>query len=813
MAESNPFLLVIPSSITSGGGFLRDFQCIRTSLPLHEYQLYAVEQWVVDRAKQVPIIVVSTNDSSHKILVDVWTPRADTIEEKVAIWDKAITMVGSDGARPKQTNLGYVLVVSLLGFRSDLSIVLVPDGDYSAAKENLYTNINLRRLGCGGRSGLTLSEASPSQQERFLQQYRLPSASTSGPNFTQAVLRTIQLVQAGLALFDKGPVASTSKELQEPDGLLCEQTISSIGRWKIDVGFPLLGGEAFQIGDSVLSSSVLTALLTVVIAVRCRLLTMGVHHVPSDPFVDRTQFLRCYSTFMKTTRHAPESEVLTAEGIIHLRQQYTRTTKDFLKRAIRHRIDDIRGEGLSSGISKSAILEEETTDINAFVAAIQSNGSGDIQSVVNLWKGKIKKDRGYGRRSDPFQGDDTTVNLGGSGTESDDEAGFGKLLKGVSKRTRKIGDGVTGLLDKTGVRSGQPERDETHRSRHHHHHHHHHHNSHRWPNDTSSSNAQGQDQNENGLYRVSPFVSHASISTSTSPAGSHRDLLGVPGLEPQSPSGRPAHMRRSITDQGQSRSEVEGSFKSVQLAPRRRRHSLSCLRELPSSLQIMSVRRMRADVELYTGYHELRSREAYFAKLVLALTEIDKAYDICLGKLGPAIQRRQNEVEALSHKARDLGSRIESFTSSNVQSGPASPSSQSDARSRAGSTVSLLGRSTEGHHEAIVGLAVGTERLSYAQSVLEEKVREVEDFTKVLIGKIGGSERILDRGNAFETIKTLNETKPSAEAAEEPPGMIVKGLLGLEESASGRGTRKLLEVVGLWGHWLEYLKRRITRYF
>lgn len=45
MAESNPFLLVIPSSITPGGGFLRDFQCVKTSLPLHEYQLYAVEQW------------------------------------------------------------------------------------------------------------------------------------------------------------------------------------------------------------------------------------------------------------------------------------------------------------------------------------------------------------------------------------------------------------------------------------------------------------------------------------------------------------------------------------------------------------------------------------------------------------------------------------------------------------------------------------------------------------------------------------------------------------------------------------------------
>lgn len=166
--------------------------------------------------------------------------------------------------------------------------------------------------------------------------------------------------------------------------------------------------------------------------------------MPSDPFVDRAPFLRCYSTFMRSTRHAPNSDILTAEGITHLRQQYTRTTKEFLKRAIRHRLDDIRGEGLSSGISKSAILEEETTDINVFVTAVQTNGSSDIQSVVNLWKGKFKKERGYGRRHDPWQGDEQAVNGGGSGSESDDEAGFGKLLKGVSKRTRKIGDGMTG---------------------------------------------------------------------------------------------------------------------------------------------------------------------------------------------------------------------------------------------------------------------------------------------------------------------------------------------------------------------------------
>lgn len=72
---------------------------------------------VVDRSKHVPIIVVSTNDASHKvhteaprlktsfyigpsakvpifqIIVDVWTPRSNTPEGKAAIWDKAITRV------------------------------------------------------------------------------------------------------------------------------------------------------------------------------------------------------------------------------------------------------------------------------------------------------------------------------------------------------------------------------------------------------------------------------------------------------------------------------------------------------------------------------------------------------------------------------------------------------------------------------------------------------------------------------------------------------------------------------------------------
>lgn len=50
------------------------------------------------------------------------------------------------------------MVTSLANFRSDYTIVLIPSGNFSTARERLYTNINLLRMGCSGRSALTLEE-------------------------------------------------------------------------------------------------------------------------------------------------------------------------------------------------------------------------------------------------------------------------------------------------------------------------------------------------------------------------------------------------------------------------------------------------------------------------------------------------------------------------------------------------------------------------------------------------------------------------------------------------------------------------------
>lgn len=50
------------------------------------------------------------------------------------------------------------MATSLAYFRSDYTIVHIPHGNFLLAKVQLYANINLLRLGCGGRSALSLEE-------------------------------------------------------------------------------------------------------------------------------------------------------------------------------------------------------------------------------------------------------------------------------------------------------------------------------------------------------------------------------------------------------------------------------------------------------------------------------------------------------------------------------------------------------------------------------------------------------------------------------------------------------------------------------
>jgi len=180
-------------------------------LELEGYQIYAVEKWyvvpwfhpapevnhfsrVVERTRPITALTVYTGDPKHKvcptnvtfsaiffhdsrkIAVTALSPASSLTHHEAQLeWEKAVQVLRRDDARPREvhslflvgllvspspfkTERGTLMVTSLANFRSDFTIVQIPDGNYLYAREQLWTNINLLRMGCSGRSALTLQK-------------------------------------------------------------------------------------------------------------------------------------------------------------------------------------------------------------------------------------------------------------------------------------------------------------------------------------------------------------------------------------------------------------------------------------------------------------------------------------------------------------------------------------------------------------------------------------------------------------------------------------------------------------------------------
>jgi hypothetical protein len=271
-------------------------------LNVAEYQMYAVEKWIVDRSRPIQVLLVYTGVPSHSITLTSYTPSSQ--DE----YDKALHQLRRDGARPKQTPHGVLMATSLAHFRSDFTIVKIPDGDFRAVKDYLYANINLLRMGCSGRSALALEEPTEATKDRFLSAYHLHIPTTtvkSSENlpgakkgkdrvlFTATVLELVKLIQAALAIFACYGSLSPSSPSIVLDGLLCDETVEGIHKWIADIGEPCLGLEPTE---RVADPSIVSALLSMVLAIRNRLAALYPSHnhtsssaqlmpVPKDPFI------------------------------------------------------------------------------------------------------------------------------------------------------------------------------------------------------------------------------------------------------------------------------------------------------------------------------------------------------------------------------------------------------------------------------------------------------------------------------------------------------------------------------------------------
>ena len=180
---------------------------VRRSILLRGFQLYAVEKWLVDRSRPLTLLTVYTGLHDHILPVVAYTP----IDP--AAWDNVIFFLKRDGARQRLTEHGSIMVTSLAHFRSDYTIVHIPDGDFPAVSDYLYANINLLRMNCSGRSALTLEEP------RYMRLYAPPSFSDISiatpprivsSRLTSSQMSPLRILGQGIAIFSPPPFLNLS---------------------------------------------------------------------------------------------------------------------------------------------------------------------------------------------------------------------------------------------------------------------------------------------------------------------------------------------------------------------------------------------------------------------------------------------------------------------------------------------------------------------------------------------------------------------------------------------------------------------------
>ncbi|PHH91637.1 hypothetical protein CDD83_10923 [Cordyceps sp. RAO-2017] len=369
--------LVFPDPIAFR--FLEEDSCVevveRRSV-LRGYELYIVEQWACSRKSPTLVIATYTGDETHTIAVGVLAvPEDETLwSARLRVYLKAAQQ---HHARPKKTELGELLVTNLSSFPSALSVISVPDGDVHEHRSLFIVNEDLKRLGCSGRSGLTLTEPTEATQAKFQQLYR----TSDRIPFLQSVTELIKLCQVALYMFEK-------LDQEYIDGLLCDVTETAVGDWWIEIGVEHYN---FEPTDGILGPSTVAALLGMLMGARNRLHCCGAP-VPKDVFdIEGTR--RGVYQFQKQQK-LNKTRRLDRQTLFRL---HTATAKAVsgegwgVQKAVKSTVSEIggkRGEivmDMVSGKDKGGIADIETLDMDRFVSLAYG------ERPKWLWHGKPRR--------------------------------------------------------------------------------------------------------------------------------------------------------------------------------------------------------------------------------------------------------------------------------------------------------------------------------------------------------------------------------------------------------------------------------------
>ena len=339
------------------------------------YELYFVEQWACSRVHPTFVITTFTGLEQHSVLVSVlsvptdeeaWSPR-------LRVYFKAIAKYH---ARKKETPLGNLMVTNLSGFPSALTVILVPDGDLKQHREDFFVNENLKRMGCAGRAGLSLSYPVQATEAKFNRLYR---TSDRIPLYS-AVIELVKLCQAAMVLF--GKLAP-----EYADGLLCDITEQAINDWWSDIG-----AEVYRVepSDGILGPATVSALIGLLIGARNRLHAYGAP-VAKDVF-DLANTKRGIAFFQKSQK-LEKTRRLDRPTLQQLHRATNKAAKSSegwnVPRAVKSTVAELSGKGgdlaAEEAREKAGFADIETFDIGTFIQL----ASGERAKW--LWHGKPRK--------------------------------------------------------------------------------------------------------------------------------------------------------------------------------------------------------------------------------------------------------------------------------------------------------------------------------------------------------------------------------------------------------------------------------------
>lgn len=367
---------------------------------LRGYELYLVEQWACSRQSPTLVIVTYTGDESHSVVVGILSIPADESlwSERLRIYFKATRQFL---ARPKETQLGELLVTNLSNFPSALTVIPVPDGDIRKHRQVFIVNENLKRLGCSGRAGLSLTPPAEGTQAKFLSMYKV---NEKIPIFS-AVIELVKLCQVALYMF-------TKLDHEYIDGLLCDMTEKAIGNWWTEVGADHYN---FEPSDGILGPTTVAALLGMFMGTRNRLYWYGAP-VGKDVFdIENTKRGIAYFQKAQKLERTRRLDRPTLLKLNHVTAKAAAGSEGWgVQKAVKSRMTEIggkRGEivmGMVSGKDKGGLADVETLDIERFISFAYG------ERPKWLWYGKPRRSpaeqdgRGPGNVSPTFEKDETT---------------------------------------------------------------------------------------------------------------------------------------------------------------------------------------------------------------------------------------------------------------------------------------------------------------------------------------------------------------------------------------------------------------------